>query len=317
MKTCIQHERAQGSMPTWMQRRTGILIGMLHLLLSVNSQASQLSFLDKHASGSQGSTLSYGTMWQQMRNTVNIASLNSGDDSRHNGLVSRVAELAPESLTNHQNYELSGCEIGYYGPKIMDKHSGYLDAAYRGEHPSQERPKAEAVLLSEAFIKGFRYELANRAFALQVMQRLAQSSKGYEHYPLWSAYLVLEQFNEPRYQMAAESWRLDYSPGWWVAFKAWAVVSLVPQAFHSTMLTFIHAETVAYVDELKVLQGEGPHEAQPFLSYMVAQEELQLEMMELAMSGRYSEIETLVTEFIARSAVVPPPMSSLRLYTQP
>lgn len=311
MKMCIQHDGLQSSMSKWMPQRAGLLIGMLHLLLSVNSQATQLSFLDQHVSVSQGSRLLYGAMWQQMRNPANIANLNSADDSRQNELVSRVAGLAAESLTNHQNSGLFECDIGHYDPKIMDKYSGYLDTVYKGEHLNQERPKAETVLLSEAFIKGFQYELANRAFALQVMQRLAQSPKGYEHYPLWSAYLLLEQFNEPRYQMAAKSWKLDYSPGWWVAFKAWAVVSLVPQTLHSTMLAFIHAETVAYVDKLKVLQGEGPYEAQPFLSYMVAQEELQVEMMELAMSGRYSEIESLVSEFIARSAVVPPSFTGL------
>jgi len=44
---------------------------------------------------------------------------------------------------------------------------------------------------------------------------------------------------------------------------------------------------------------------------MVAQEELQVEMMERAMAGRYLEIERLVAEFIIKSAVESPAISSL------
>jgi len=163
---------------------------------------------------------------------------------------------------------------------------------------------------SEMFIKGFRYELSNRAFALRVMQYLAKSSEGYEQFHLWSAYLALEQFNEPRYQMAAAYWGLDSPPSCWVAFKAWTV-RLVPRTFHSALLKCVHAATVAYVDQLKVLRGEGPSAANSFLSYMVAQEELQVEMMERAMAGRYLEIERLVAEFIIKSAVESPAISSL------
>jgi hypothetical protein len=163
---------------------------------------------------------------------------------------------------------------------------------------------------SEVFIKGFRYELSNRAFALRVMQHLAKSSERYEQFHLWSAYLALEQFNEPRYQMAAACWGLDSSPSFWVAVKAWTV-RLVPRAFHSALLKVVHAATVAYVEKLKVLQSEGPSEAHSFLSYMVDQEELQVEMMERAMAGRYLEIERFVAEFIIRSAVESPAISSL------
>lgn len=154
---------------------------------------------------------------------------------------------------------------------------------------------------SEAFIKGFRYELANRAFALKAVERLAKSLEGTEHFPLWSAYLKLERFNEPRYHVAAANLALDSTPGLWTSFRAWTV-ALVPKPFHGLLLKFVHAGTVAYVDQLKVLQHEGPLSEQPFLSYMVAQEELQVEMMELAMARRYSEIEQIVADFIGVSA---------------
>lgn len=150
---------------------------------------------------------------------------------------------------------------------------------------------------SDVFIKGFRYELANRAFALLAVERLARRTEGTEQSALWSAYRVLERFNAAVYSRAAANWGLDDTPGWWPSFKAWAFCS-VPRVFENWMARFVYAETVAYVDRLKVLQCIGPSEARIFLDYMVAQEELQVEMMEMAMEGRFAEIAPLVTGFI-------------------
>lgn len=150
---------------------------------------------------------------------------------------------------------------------------------------------------SNVFIKGFRYELSNRAFALLAVERLALRTEGTEQSALWSAYRVLERFNAAVYAKAAANWGLDDTPGWWPSFKARAFCS-VPRVFESWMMRFVYAETVAYVEELKVLHRIGPSEARTFLDYMVAQEELQVEMMEMAMAKRFAEIEPLVTGFI-------------------
>jgi hypothetical protein len=150
---------------------------------------------------------------------------------------------------------------------------------------------------SDAFIKGFRHELANRAFALLAVERLAGRTQGTEQFALWSAYCALERFNAAIYAAAAANWGLDDTPGWWPSFKAWAFCS-VPRIFESRLMRFVYAETHAYVDELKVLQRIGPVESRTFLDYMVAQEELQVEMMELAMAMRFAEIEPRVGSFI-------------------
>lgn len=151
-------------------------------------------------------------------------------------------------------------------------------------------------MASEKFIKGFRYELANRAFAFMAVERMVERLRGDERVLFWRSYLDLEVFNRPRYEAAAREWGLDVNPGILTKLKAWGIAS-VPKIFLDLLLRLVCSETVKYMDRLRDLSREGPADAKAFLGYMLAQEEMQIEMMRMALQGRYSEISNFAAEF--------------------
>ena len=81
--------------------------------------------------------------------------------------------------------------------------------------------------------------------------------------------------------------------------KALAVSSL-PARLHGPLLRFIYRETLKYLEWLKKLRQQGPANARRFLEYMVEQEEVQLEMMRLALAGRYAEIARCADDFFLK-----------------
>ncbi|MCO6057636.1 hypothetical protein NG726_13275 [Pseudomonas sp. MOB-449] len=152
---------------------------------------------------------------------------------------------------------------------------------------------------SKAFIKGFRHELANRAFAFLAVGRMAERLEGDVRGLFWKTYRDLEVFNRPRYEAAARRWGLEVTPGMLSRLKARAVSS-VPKACHGLLLKVVYRETLKYLEWLKDLRRQGPADASAFLDYMVHQEEVQIEMMRIALSGRYSEIASRADDFFLK-----------------
>ncbi|UXY50610.1 hypothetical protein [Pseudomonas tohonis] len=159
--------------------------------------------------------------------------------------------------------------------------------------------RVKSSMPSKVFIKGFRHELANRAFALLAVERMAERLGDDRRGVFWRTYLDLEHFNGPRYQAAAIRWGLHRPPGLLTRLKAWALSS-VPLALHGALLTLVYRETVKYLAWLRELQHQGPANARAFLEYMVAQEELQVEMMRLALRGQYAQLVARADDFFLR-----------------
>lgn len=151
-------------------------------------------------------------------------------------------------------------------------------------------------MFSEAFAKGFRYELANREFALRVVTRLADRVTGEEERSFWSTYSELERFNSIHYRAAAQLWGFDIQPGYLTKLKAWVVGTLLI-ILQGPMLKLVYDETVKYVDSLRNLRSMGPPDASLFLNYVVEQEELQVRMMQMAFTERFSEVSDIVDAF--------------------
>lgn len=166
-------------------------------------------------------------------------------------------------------------------------------------------------MFSKAFAKGFRYELANREFALRVVTRMADQASGVEQRSFWSTYSRLERFNAMHYRAAAQSWGFAINSGYVTRLRAWAAGWLL-LLLHGVMLKFIYAETVKYVDVLKNLRNIGPADAALFLNYVVEQEELQVKMMQMAFTERFSEIDDFVDAFFLKYNGVLPRASGVR-----
>jgi hypothetical protein len=149
---------------------------------------------------------------------------------------------------------------------------------------------------STPFLKGFRHELANRAFAYIAIGRMARRMSGQRSAAFWSTYFELEVFNQPRYEAAATRWGLSTSPGLGSRLKAW-VVSSVPRPLSGLLLKVVLHETVKYLEWLRGVSSQGPLDARAFLEYMVAQEEMQIEMMRMALDGRELQIKCYAGRF--------------------
>ncbi|HHK0531378.1 MULTISPECIES: hypothetical protein [Pseudomonas] len=152
---------------------------------------------------------------------------------------------------------------------------------------------------SKKFLKGFKHELANRAFALMTVRRMAGRLEGDPWFSFWKTYWDLEVLNARRYEAAALIWGLDPAPGFATKLKAW-LVSSVPRCLMVVLVKFVLKETVAYAEWLRDLCSEGPSGASAFLDYMVEQEDLQIELMRMALAGRHREIAGYAEDFFLK-----------------
>lgn len=163
--------------------------------------------------------------------------------------------------------------------------------------PVSARP---ARALSEAFLSGFKYEIGNRAFALLTMKGISGRLAGDRRNLFWNSYYELEKFNQPRYAQAARLLGVDPSVGWEPRFRGWLIGS-TPKALLTTLQKYVYPKTIAYLEELKAVAAAGPADAAPFLAYMVEQEEVQIEMMRLALADEYEQIPPLLAEFLNKN----------------
>jgi len=152
-------------------------------------------------------------------------------------------------------------------------------------------------MISEEFSRGFRHELANRAWALRSTSGIARRLEGNPSRAFWAGYVRLEEFNAIRYRQAAQHWGVPSKTRRWTRLRG-AVSGAAPRAVVSRFLRYAYPKTAEYVDVLRRLRDIGPQDGAEFLDYMVEQEILQVEMMRLALAKRYGEVPPLVDEFL-------------------
>ncbi|MER8041213.1 hypothetical protein ACWEP8_27050 [Streptomyces hydrogenans] len=154
-------------------------------------------------------------------------------------------------------------------------------------------------MLSKEFTKGFDYELQNRQFALISMSGVARRLDGDPRSSFWGGYSRLERFNVPRYEQAALRWGMDAKPTAWTRARG-TLIGATPTFMLHSLLEFAYPRTVKYLEDLRRVRGTGPDDGLAFLDYMVDQEVVQIEMMQLALKGRFSEITPRLEEFFGR-----------------
>jgi len=165
-------------------------------------------------------------------------------------------------------------------------------------------------MLSKVFVKGFRYELANREFALRVVMRMADRATGAEKQSFWTTYSELERFNALHYRAAAQLWGFDIKPGYRIRLKARAVGWLLV-FLRGAAMERAYFEIVKYAEFLRQLRTIGPGDASLFLNYMVEQEELQIKIMRMAFTERFTEVGEVVDAFFLKYNGVLPRISAI------
>ncbi|MCZ0983451.1 hypothetical protein O1L60_42285 [Streptomyces diastatochromogenes] len=152
---------------------------------------------------------------------------------------------------------------------------------------------------TKEFVKGFDYELQNRQFALISMSGVARRLNGDHRAAFWGGYSRLERFNLPRYEQAALRWGMDAKPTAWTRARG-TLIGATPTFMLHSLLKFAYPKTVKYLKELRRVRGMGPEDGKAFLDYMVDQEVFQIEMMQLALDSRFSEITPKLEHFFGK-----------------
>ena len=135
---------------------------------------------------------------------------------------------------------------------------------------------------SQQFLNGIHYELQNRAFALSAITSIANRVQGTQEYIFWSAYEKLERFNTTHYFAYAEKFGLDATPSFLL----------------NGLLKLVYSKTKVYLEDLKQVHALGAEADREFLDYMLAQEQVQIELMELAIKKQYRGIPPKIDQFI-------------------
>lgn len=150
---------------------------------------------------------------------------------------------------------------------------------------------------SQQFLNGINYELQNRAFALSAITSIANRVQGTQEYIFWSAYEKLERFNTTHYFAYAEKFGLDATPSFLTKAKV-SLISSTPSFLLDELLKLVYSKTKVYLEHLKQVHAQGTEADGEFLDYMLAQEQVQIELMELAIKKQYRDIPSKIDQFI-------------------
>lgn len=162
---------------------------------------------------------------------------------------------------------------------------------------------AASEMPSPEFIKGMYYELDGRATMHAITANMANRFEEGAMRNYWKSYHQLEEFSRPKYERMAKAFGIELPGRTWISVKS-KVISWLPGLMISGAISELRSKTVVYVERLRWLSEIGPAEERDFYAYMVRQELLQVQLMDIALRKEYLAAEDLVAQFIAQESVV-------------
>ena len=143
----------------------------------------------------------------------------------------------------------------------------------------------------------FDYEVQNRAMAYSVYAWMSAKDLEADSKRWYRACLSLEEITRDRYAPYVAKYGIDPAPR--LRTKMTVLAAKVGYQFipELTILKQALEQTIPYVDELKRLReiAEEDHE---FFDFVVAQEELQVEMLKLRVDGKIEESAVVLETFV-------------------
>lgn len=155
---------------------------------------------------------------------------------------------------------------------------------------------------NKAFLKALRHEIQNRAFALTALRPLLSKYSAPEDVAFFKAWIAFEEYNQRRYAPYAEKYRISQTAGWSARLRAGMANRAAALLSERVVLNFMLKETKNHVSKLAAMAELGPQEDKSFLSYVVKQERLQVELLELRIKGETRKATTLLTCFVSEHA---------------
>ena len=150
----------------------------------------------------------------------------------------------------------------------------------------------------EAFIQLFDREVQNRAFALLSMSAIAEKVTKDGDKAFYNGWVAFEDFLQQKYEPYATKHGLSQEPRGTARTQAFfgklASDILPKRKFYKMMLN----QTEDYLEKLKKLPELATDEDLEFARFVVKQEEVQIQAIELRIKGKNQEAADLFAAFI-------------------
>ena len=173
----------------------------------------------------------------------------------------------------------------------------YFFVLQRDEHTEYEVSIFEEA--AEKFRALFEMELQNRAFALNASEERAASATEDGDTVFYGAWAEFERFLHRKYAPIAEKHGFTQEAKTMAKLQA-GLGTLAANVLPNRMLyTRMLEETIAYAEKLRTLRDVSPDGDHDFFSFVVVQEELQIEALRLRIEEKNQEAADLLRRFIA------------------
>lgn len=150
----------------------------------------------------------------------------------------------------------------------------------------------------EKFKELFDMEVQNRAFAFKSSKGMAEKASSEGDKLFFGAWVAFEQFLQEKYASHAIKHSLSQEPRGVANLQVGIgklAADLLPD---SIMFKGMLDETIKYLEKLKELERLAPEEDRSFFSFVVKQEEVQIEALKLRIDGKNQEAADLLTAFV-------------------
>ncbi|MEM7516884.1 MAG: DUF4334 domain-containing protein [Planctomycetota bacterium] len=151
----------------------------------------------------------------------------------------------------------------------------------------------------EKFRALFEMEVQNRAFALTASEERAEGASNEGDALFYGAWADFERFLRGKYAPFAEKYGLTQEAKTMAKLQAGLgglAADILPNSMvYKRMLE----ETIAYAEKLRELRDVSPEGERDFFSFVVVQEELQIEALRLRIDEKNQEAADLLRRFIA------------------
>ncbi|MEL6184425.1 MAG: DUF4334 domain-containing protein [Myxococcota bacterium] len=181
--------------------------------------------------------------------------------------------------------DLKGQELPFFFVLVRDDDSSYEIRVF------EER--------DATFRSLFEMEVQNRAFALRSMGALAETASSEEDKHFYGSWTKFETLMQEKYAPYAQKYGFTQEPGTVAKLQAvfgTLAVNILPNSIAAGQML---EETTAYAEKLRELARVSPDDDRPFFSFVVKQEEMQIEALRLKHADKTVEAAEVIDRFIA------------------
>ena len=152
------------------------------------------------------------------------------------------------------------------------------------------------------FIKLFKGEVQNRAFAMFSTRLMLKRVKEPDDVLWYTTWLEWEEFQKRKYEPMAKKYGLDQEPGFGAKLESYMGLWGARFLSENAVMKYVLKETIKYVGKLEELAALAPEDEKSFFDYIVDQERVQVDALPLRIEGKSAEGADLLRAFMVQHA---------------